>query len=239
MADQKPLKVNASGDPSQFATGDTIPLASGGTGQAAADAAALRTALSIQTQDAALDELAALTLTKGDILVHDGTNLNKLDIGSNGQVVGYNSATATGLEPVDILAAAEAKFTATNDNAGTVNMGQPVYFKSDGDFDLARANAETTCRSIGFVQDSTIAAAANGEVQLDGVITLASTAAWDAITGGSGGLTPGAMYYVSTATAGLLQSTVPTGAGNYICPVLLGLSDTTGQILNRPRIALT
>jgi hypothetical protein len=239
MADVKPLKVGATGEHSQFGTGDTIPLASGGTGQAAADAAALRTALSIQTQDAALDEIAALTLTKGDILVHDGTNLNKLDPGTNGQVLAAASGEATGLDWIDVVTAAEAKHTATNDNGSTANMGQPVYIKSDGDFDLALANAEGTCRSVGFVQDATIAAAADGEVQLDGVITLGSTADWDAITGGSGGLTPGAIYYVSTATAGLLQSTVPSGAGNYICPVLLGLSATAGQILNRPRIALT
>lgn len=239
MADVKLIKVNSSGDLSQIGSGDTLGLDHGGTGGAYADAAAMRTGLDLQQQFPALDEIGNLTLTKGDIMVHNGSNVVQLDAGSNGQVIGYNSGTATGLEAITVITSPESYIgSCTNDNASTINKGEPVYFKSDGDVDLARANAETTCRSMGFVKDATITAAADGNVQLDGVITLGTTGAWDTIAGTTGGLTPGAVYYLSTVTAGRLTATVPTGAGNYICPVLLGLSSTSGRILERPRVLL-
>lgn len=54
----------------------------------------------VQAQSTRLDEIAALSLAKGDILVYDGTNLNKLTAasGSNGQVLKLDSTEPTGLE---------------------------------------------------------------------------------------------------------------------------------------------
>ncbi|MEM8737275.1 MAG: hypothetical protein AAGG38_02190 [Planctomycetota bacterium] len=44
-----------------------------------------------------LAKLGALT-TKGDVLSHDGTDHQRLGVGTDGQVLTANSATATGLE---------------------------------------------------------------------------------------------------------------------------------------------
>lgn len=63
-----------------------LDIASGGTGQA--------------NQTAAFDALAPST-TKGDLLVDDGTNVVRLAVGSNAQLLSSNSGETTGLEWVD------------------------------------------------------------------------------------------------------------------------------------------
>lgn len=61
----------------------TLAVSHGGTGQT--------------TQTAAFNALSPLT-TKGDLVVHDGTNNVRLPIGTNGQVLTANSAAANGVE---------------------------------------------------------------------------------------------------------------------------------------------
>lgn len=56
----------------------------------------------------------------------------------------------------------------------------------------------------------------NGNVQSSGRLKL-TTADWDTITGGSGGLTPGDLYYVDTA--GGLTATKPSASGSYAAVV--------------------
>jgi hypothetical protein len=79
--------------------GTGIPVAQGGTGSTTA--AGARTNLGAQAQDAYLDDIAALTLAKGDVLSFDGTDLARLAVGTNGQVLKANSSAATGLEWAD------------------------------------------------------------------------------------------------------------------------------------------
>lgn len=74
----------------------TLPVSRGGTG--AANSADARDNIGAQAQDASLDEIAALSLAKGDILVHDGSELTKLGAGTDGQVLVADSAEATGLK---------------------------------------------------------------------------------------------------------------------------------------------
>jgi len=64
------------------ATG-TLPISKGGTGQT--------------TQTAAMDALSP-TSVKGDLLVDNGTNVVKLGVGSNGQVVVADSSASEGLK---------------------------------------------------------------------------------------------------------------------------------------------
>jgi hypothetical protein len=121
----------------------------------------------------------------------------------------------------------------TNDNGSTAPICTPVYVKSNGNVDLAKADASGTTNVFGLVADAAgIASAAAGSVQVDGVLA-ATTGQWDAITGQSGGLTPGAQYYLSSATAGLLTSTAPTAAGKYVAPV--GIASSTTDMLINPK----
>lgn len=61
----------------------------------------------------------------------------------------------------------------------------------------------------------------------DGGIVTAATAVWDTVTGQSGGLTEGAIYYVSAATAGhLVANNAPAGTGDFAMTVGVALSTT-------------
>ena len=95
-----------------------------------------------------------------------------------------------------------------NDNAGAITIGQPVYATSGTNVDLAQADAQSTIRISGLVEDISIAAAATGNVVVDGLLT-ATTGQWDAVTGETGGLTPG-NYFLDAATAGNLTKTAPS-----------------------------
>jgi hypothetical protein len=125
----------------------------------------------------------------------------------------------------------------TNDNAGPITIGMAVYAKSDGDVDLAQADAQGTVQVEGLVAEASISAAASGLIQTDGVLT-ASTGAWDAVTGDTGGLTPGAAYYLSEATPGGLTTTAPTSGGDFVVRVGLAISATALDISIMPPIKL-
>lgn len=124
-----------------------------------------------------------------------------------------------------------------NGGAGSGNIGAPVYISSGGTFQLARANAAATEGAIGLIRDSSIAVAANGTIQTDGVLT-ASTSEWDAITGQTGGLTPGSIYFLSAATAGQLTTTAPTATGHYVRAIGRAISTTSLEISIQPSILL-
>jgi hypothetical protein len=131
-------------------------------------------------------------------------------------------ATGTVLEWVDPDVAATPL---QNANASPIVIGAPVYMKADGNVDLAKADAQATADVLGLVKDASIAAAASGNVLLDGVLT-STTDQWDAVAGTTGGLTPGAVYFLSAATAGLLTATAPSTAGQFVVRVGKALSAT-------------
>jgi hypothetical protein len=66
----------------------------------------------------------------------------------------------------------------------------------------------------------------------------ATTGQWDAVTGGSGGLTPGVYYYVSAATAGLLTTTAPTTTGEVVKQAIWAISSTEGLIVHTNEVRL-
>jgi hypothetical protein len=131
-------------------------------------------------------------------------------------------ATGTVLEWVDPDVAATPL---QNANASPIVIGAPVYMKADGNVDLAKADAQATADVLGLVKDASIAAAVSGNVLLDGVLT-ATTDQWDAVAGTTGGLTPGAVYFLSAATAGLLTATAPSTVGQFVVRVGKALSAT-------------
>lgn len=116
-------------------------------------------------------------------------------------------------------------FSLTNDNAGTLSAGMAVYMKSNGNVDKANAAAVGTSHVIGLVTaDAATATAAT--LKRNGRLTL-TTAQWDAVAGTTGGLTPGAAYFLSDATAGKLTATAPTTATHTSLRCGIALSSTT------------
>lgn len=120
-------------------------------------------------------------------------------------------------------------FDRLNNTGGALVKGTPVYVPLAGEVAKARANATGTKNVFGLVADASIADAASGGIQTDGVLT-ATTAEWDAVTGQSGGLTTDAVYFLSAATAGMLTTTAPTADGHFVCRVGLALSPTELEI---------
>lgn len=113
----------------------------------------------------------------------------------------------------------------TNNDGSTVVIGAPVYADASGSFKRAQANALATSMVIGVVAQTTILNAAQGQVALLGPVS-ATTAQWDAITGQTGGLTAGAMYFLDPANPGRLTTTAPTTIGQVVAPVGKALSTT-------------
>jgi hypothetical protein len=116
------LNQNTTGTASNV-TG-TIAIANGGTGQT--------------TKTNAFDALSPLT-TKGDIVVHDGTNNIRVPIGTTNYVLTADSAQASGLKWAP-QTGGNATITVKEINSGgtveTVNGVTTLNFDADGGFDV-------------------------------------------------------------------------------------------------------
>jgi GH18 family chitinase len=116
-----------------------------------------------------------------------------------------------------------------NDNAGALVIGTPVYTSGSGSVDKAQADDVATVEVLGLVRDASIATTVAGNIQTDGVLT-ATTGQWDAITGQTGGLTVGAVYYLSPTTAGNLTVTAPSAVGHFVARIGKAISETELEI---------
>lgn len=127
----------------------------------------------------------------------------------------------------------------TNDEGSTMPILSPVYVNDANGVMLARANSDTTRKLLGFAKNA-INAGATGSIQVNGVIS-GTAGEWDVVCAESipSGLTPNTDYFLSSATAGLITSTAPTGAGNWVVKVLRALSATEAMILDHPGIKLS
>jgi hypothetical protein len=126
--------------------------------------------------------------------------------------------------------------TFTNAEAGAIVIGRAVYaFTNTDEVKLAIANAAAAAQVIGVVAATSIASAASGSIAFAGIAS-ASTAQWDVVTGQTGGLTPGSMYYLSNTTAGALTTTVPSTG--YIATVGRAMSTTKLALRFDPTIQL-
>lgn len=115
-----------------------------------------------------------------------------------------------------------------DDGVNPISICTPVYAVSGTNVDKAQANAQSTIRIKGLAAE-TIAAAGSGEIMVDGILE-ATTGEWDTVTGETGGLTPGANYFLDTATAGMLTQTAPSSAGEFVVRVGHALSTTEFEI---------
>lgn len=124
----------------------------------------------------------------------------------------------------------------TNGNAGPITLGQVVYLDGADSVDLARANAVGTSSPIGLVFDASIAAAAVGGVQIDGII---SSANWTSVIGATN-LTAGTEYFLDPDTAGRMTATPPqpSDVGEFVVSLGRAFSTTDFRIEIHPFIRL-
>lgn len=118
---------------------------------------------------------------------------------------------------------------ATNKEVGAIVIGAPVYVSAAGQVKKAKADAAGTAKVLALAKDASTAADASGSFQTSGVL-VATTTQWDAVAGTTGGLTAGAEYFLSEATAGVLTETAPTGVGELVVKVGLAISTTEMMI---------
>jgi len=115
---------------------------------------------------------------------------------------------------------------ATNgESSAAIVIGAPVYVSAADTVKRAKADAASTAAVVGLAYEASTSASSLGLIKPDGVLK-ATTTQWDAVTGGSGGLTAGSLYYLDAATAGKLTTTSPSTAGQYVVKVGRALSST-------------
>lgn len=111
----------------------------------------------------------------------------------------------------------------TNNTGSTIGKLKALYKTTTADqIALAKADASTTQRFIGFAA-AAINNGAAGTVITDGV-AVGLTTDWDAVTGQTGGLTPGSVYYLSDVTAGTITTNPPSS--DWRVPVGVAISTT-------------
>lgn len=113
----------------------------------------------------------------------------------------------------------------TNGEAGAVVIGAPVYIFGANTIKKAQANAVGAANTFGLVYDTTIANGAVGQIAKNGLVS-ATTAQWDAVTGQTGGLTPGANYFLDATTSGKITTTPPATAGQIVLELGTAISTT-------------
>jgi hypothetical protein len=151
----------------------------------------------------------------------------------------YNSVTVDTYGRVTAGSSASSSVVTdnfTNAQGSTIAIGRAVYAHTTTDqVKLANANNATTAQVIGLVSATSIANTASGAIAFAGILA-ATTGQWDAVTGQTGGLTPGAMYFLSNTTDGALTTTAPTTG--YLAPVGRALSTTKMALRFDPTVQL-
>lgn len=148
-----------------------------------------------------------------------GSIFLRTDIGS------LYTKTGTSNLPSDwiiLLTSEPFSFSAVNGDPTSLVICTPVILNS-GQFIAAAADNTGKVRVVGLVLDTIVLSGAIANVQTMGTFT-ATTAQWDVVTGGVGGLIPGP-YYLSVTT-GQITNSAPSALGDYVVEIGLALSST-------------
>ncbi|MEI7771483.1 MAG: hypothetical protein WCI67_15940 [Chloroflexales bacterium] len=140
-------------------------------------------------------------------------------------------------DTLDASVQERAVFILTNGETEALIICTPVYVSAAGTCKKAQANASGTTEVIGLCASPSVAAAAAGSIQSDGVL-VATTAQWDAVAGTTGGLAFNALYYLDPTAAGTITATAPTTGGQYLAPLGRALGPTDLEITVSPTILL-
>lgn len=115
--------------------------------------------------------------------------------------------------------------------------GNAVYISGSGSVAPAQANALSTAGVLG-IANAIVAPSGTGGIVVAGPLIL-TTAQWDAVvTGESGGLTTGTLYFLDPAAAGKLTATAPSTPGQVLMLVGRAMSPTTLIIAINPPVLL-
>lgn len=181
--------------------------------------------LAVQLADSSLAIASGLKVNAGGI---GPTQLNTSAAG-NGLTGGGGSALSVvaqdGIRTNSSGVSVDYTATLTNDNAGAATIGQIVYVKSNGHFDLALATVSNLQNNkLGAVYAATISSGGSGAVTLR----------VGAVVDGFSGLTPGGKVWVSNTTAGAVTQTLSSWtAGQHVYAVGRAISAT--QIVFDPQ----
>ena len=114
-----------------------------------------------------------------------------------------------------------------------VAPGQPLCLLATGHLTLARADSAATTRIVGLAAAAAAPTTAAQYIEA-GNVTLDD---WTAVTG-TASLTVGAVYYLSSVTAGQLTPTAPTTGGSYVAAVGTAIGAQTLNLSVQPTVAL-
>lgn len=121
--------------------------------------------------------------------------------------------------------------------ANDIPPGSPLYCSGANEVALAQADDLATAKVVALATETIAEDGGSGVAQTDGRLTL-TAGEWDAVTGQSGGLTPGAKYYLSAATAGMLTTTPPSADGEVLAPLGLAKSTIIFEVSIATRVVL-
>lgn len=201
-------------DPFSPSTGEAYGIISAVLGDGTVRVAVLGTVvLTIAEWDAVTGQSGGLSASLAYFAVSpDGSTLPYLGTTPPVQAGAFQSKVGVALSPTTLLVltsaprVAEEGQTLSGLTFVSLVLGNAVVASAPGQFALASTASVTAAQAVGVV--AAFDAIARPVVQLEGALAL-TTGQWDAVTGGSGGLSSGHAYYVS-ATPGHLTSTVPT-----------------------------
>lgn len=123
-------------------------------------------------------------------------------------------------------------FTAQNKDGATISAGMPAARHSSGT-GVVHGNATDASKQAVGLAVADISASVSGNVQVDGLLTLAD---WTAVVGSTTLIALG-LYYLNT-TSGLLSTTPPSTVGNVVQLVGRAVATDTMEILCAQGITL-